>query len=112
MFTGVPEPVSVPEPVRHGEVKLVYEKLRKRAEKRALRMKRTKKVWDIQIGEQVLARLQNLSCALKGRNHKMELLYSEPRTVTQKFGHDTFELMDAKGRKARYHKSKLRKFVK
>ena len=41
MFTGVPEPVSVSEPVRHDKVKLVYEKLRGRAEKRALRMERT-----------------------------------------------------------------------
>ena len=111
MFTGVPESIPATEPAQHDEVKRVYERLLKRAEKRALKMKRYKKTWDIQIGDQVLARLQNLSCALKGRNHKMELLYSELRTVTQKFGSDTFELTDARGRKARYHKSKLRKFV-
>ena len=112
LFAGIPATVPIPGQVEQNEMLRVYEKLKKRAEDRLKRMKKSKKLWDIQIGEKVLAKKHNLSKALKKRTHKLELLYSEPRTVTRKFGYDTFELVNEKGKIAgRYHKSQLRKFV-
>ena len=76
-------------------------------------MKRSKKLWDVQIGERLLAREHHLSSALKGRNHKLELLYSRPRVVTQNFGQDISELADEIAGKitGRFHKSRLKRLV-
>ena len=113
MFEGLPSTVEIPGQAEINEKKLVFEKLQKRAEERMKRMKRSKKLWDVQIGECVLAREHHLSSALKGRNHKLELLYSPPRLVTQKFGHDTLELVDEVTGKipGRFHKNRLMRLV-
>ena len=110
LFSGIPATVPIPGQVEQNEMQRVYEKLKKRAEDRLKTMKKSKKLWDIKIGERVLVRKHNLSKALKKRTSKLELLYSEPRIVTQKFGSDTFELTTEKGKiVGRYHKSQLRK---
>ena len=111
MFEGLPSTVPIPGQPEVDEKRVVYERLLKRAEQRMLRMKPSKKRWNVQIGERVLSRENHLSSTLKGRNHKMELLYSEPRIVTKKFGQDTFELKDeGTGRiVGRYHKSRLKR---
>ena len=112
LFAGIPATVPMPGQGEHDEMLRVYEKLKKRAEDRVKSMKKSKKLWYIKIGEKVLVRKHNLSKASKKRTHKLELLYSEPRTVTQKFGYDTFELANEKGKIiGRYHKSELRKCV-
>ena len=113
MFEGLPSTAEIPGQAEIDERKLVFENLQKRAEERMKRVKRSKKLWNIQIGERVLAREHHLSSSLKGRNHKLELLYSHPRVVTQKFCHDTFELADETTGKitGRFHKSRLKRLV-
>ena len=113
LFDGIPATVAILGPTEMEERRAVFEKLKKRAERRMLRMKRSKKKWDIKIGDQVLAREHHLSSSLKGRSHRLELLYSGPLTVTDKFGDDTFELRDElRGRTVgRFHKSSLKPFL-
>ena len=113
LFHGLPDTISIPGQAEVDEKRVVYERLKKRAEQRKLRMKPSKKMWDIQIGERVLSRAHHLSSKLKGRNHKLELLYSEPRIVTRKFGHDTVDLKDEATDRVvgRFHKSRLKRLT-
>ena len=114
LFEGLPATVPVQGQKEIDERQIVYTKLKKRAEERIKRVRRSKKRWNIQVGEQVLARQHILSNALKGRSYKLELLYSGPLVVTKQFGHDTYELYDEEKKKCmgRYHKSLLKRYVK
>ena len=112
LFVGLPATIPVLKQSELDERKLVFEKLRKRAEKRKERMTRSKKLWEIKIGDKVLAREHHLSSLIKGRSHRLELLYRGPLTVVDKFGETTFELRDdAKGKIiGRYNKVCLKPY--
>ena len=69
MFESLPETVEIPEQAEINERQLVYERLKKRADQRMKRMKRSKKLWDVQIGEGFLAREHHLCSALKRWKH-------------------------------------------
>lgn len=75
-------------------------------------MKRHKHKWNPKVGDRVLVKDKKLSSVLKGRYHRMELLYKGPFTVAQILGTHTYEILNQQNNKivGRYHKQLLRPF--
>ena len=112
LIGGIPRSIPA-QPLKEADkIREIFEKLTKRAEERKKKAPRRKHKWVVEIGDQVLVKDHKLSSKLRGRYHRMELLYKGPMTVTQQFGDHTFELIDPKSGKlvGRYHKQLMRPF--
>ena len=112
LFHGVPETIEIPGQAELDEKVKVFEKLKRRAEQRNKRMKRSKRKWDLKVGDLVLVKDRHISSLLKGTYHRLELMFRGPCRVTEKFGEHTFNLKDERTKKCigRYHKALLRPY--
>ena len=113
LFKGIPPGISLPSRDHVDAAKVAVERQRKRAEKRKLKAKRRKRRWDPVIGDKVLVKDHKLSSLLKGRYHRMELLYKGPMEITKVLGCHTYELKNLKsGRtEGRFHKQMMRPYL-
>ena len=112
LINGIPQGIPIDPPDKAHQLRKIFDRLQKRAEERKKRAPRHKRKWIIEIGDQVLVKDHKLSSRLRGRYHRMELLYKGPMDVTQQFGDHTFELMDPKSGRTigKYHKQLLRPY--
>ena len=112
LFKGIPRGIPIPSDKEIDEYSKTFEKLKKRAEDRKKRAHRHKHKWTINVGDLVLVKDHQLSNKLRGRYHRMELLYKGPMEVTRQFGDHTFELLNPRNNKniGRYHKQLLRPY--
>ena len=112
LFEGIPQGIPVPSNNEIDNYMVTFEKLKKRAEDRKRRTRRSKHKWKVQVGDQVLVKDHKLSSKLRGRYHRMELLYKGPMIITNQFGSHTYELENPRTNKSigRYHKQLLRPY--
>lgn len=110
-FKNLPKPIPVSDKeINHCEIAL--NRIRKRAEQRRARTKRSKHKWDVQLGEHVLVRNNQLSSLLKGQYHRLHSLFKGPYIISKVVTPLTFELKDNSNDKiiGIYHKQLLRPY--
>lgn len=91
---------------------LAFHRIFIKSEIRKHKVKRSKRIWNPNVGEKVLVKKKCLSNASKKKTSKMNLIYSGPYIVNQIFGNHTYELTDEKGKViGRYHKIHLKKYI-
>ena len=112
LFYGLPKTIGIPDQAEVDEKGKAFERLKKRAEQRKERAKRSKRTWDLQVGDLVLVRDKQLSSLLKEKYHRLELLFKGPCRVMEKFEDCTFGLRDERTLKSlgRWHISQLRPY--
>ena len=93
-------------------IRLAYERLLSKADKRKLRKKRHRTKWNPNIGDLILVKDHKLRGLLKGKYHRMELLYKGQFKLEKIFGKHTCEIINIKNGPAegRFHKQLLRSY--
>ena len=112
LIQGIPHGIPVESTNDADKLTEIFERLKRKAEERRKRAPRHKHKWTVKIGDKVLIKDHKLSSKLRGRYHRMELLYKGPMRVIEQFGNHTYELQDPRNLKivGRYHKQLLRPF--
>ena len=112
LIEGFPHGIPVEQQNEEDQIAEIFRKLKKKADERCKRAPRHKHKWVVNIGDRVLVKDHKLSSKLRGRYHRMELLYKGPMVVVKQFGDHTYELQDPRNEKiiGRYHKQLLRPF--
>jgi hypothetical protein len=97
---------------RQEKEALVFDRIKRRAEKRHQKKRNGRRKWDPGIGEMVLVEAGNQSDALKGITLKFQRPYDGPYRISRVVTPSIFELVDARGNpRGRYNKRALKKFL-
>ena len=98
IFKGIPKYITPSGKEELNNKRLAYERLLHKANKRELRTRRHRAKWNPKIGDLILVKDHKLSSLLRGKYHRMELIYKCPYEIGKMFGKNTYEIINVKNR--------------